>query len=105
MPQSVRTWPVAANMIAILPAISSLVLLTLGACEAHPKNTASTSGSRTEIVSPHTRDNDVVAKLAEYHRAGVPLYVIIDQETEGGPRRLLGYRLHEVLVRGEQVQD
>ncbi len=45
-----------------------------------------------EIVSPDTRTNDVVHKFAEYHRAGVPLYVIIDQEREGGPRRLRGYQ-------------
>lgn len=50
-----------------------------------------------EIVSPdaydrQARDNDVVAKVSEYYRAGVPLYVIIDQEREGGPRQLVGYR-------------
>ncbi len=45
-----------------------------------------------EIVSPLTRTNDVDAKLEEYHQARVPLYVLIDQEVEGGPRRLLAYR-------------
>lgn len=50
-----------------------------------------------EIVSPDThdrqaRDNDVVTKVHEYYRAGVPLYVIVDQERRGRPRRLLGYR-------------
>lgn len=50
-----------------------------------------------EIVSvdPYdrkVRDNDVVIKVKEYHRAGVPLYAIIDMEEEEGPRRLLGYR-------------
>jgi Uma2 family endonuclease len=45
-----------------------------------------------EIVSPLTRTNDVDAKLEEYHEARVPLYLLIDQEVEGGPRRLLAYR-------------
>jgi colicin import membrane protein len=45
-----------------------------------------------EIVSPTTRNNDVVIKVEHYHRAGVPLYVILDEEEEEGPLRLLGYR-------------
>jgi colicin import membrane protein len=50
-----------------------------------------------EIVSPdawdrRARDNDVVIKVDHYYRAGVPFYAIIDQEKEGAPRRLLGYR-------------
>jgi hypothetical protein len=45
-----------------------------------------------EIVSPLTRSNDVEAKVQEYHQARVPLYVLVDQEVEGGPRRLLAYR-------------
>ncbi|HEY7428160.1 MAG TPA: Uma2 family endonuclease [Gemmataceae bacterium] len=50
-----------------------------------------------EIVSPdaykrQARDNDVVTKVREYYRAGVPLYVIVDQERVGGPRHLIGYR-------------
>jgi colicin import membrane protein len=48
-----------------------------------------------EIVSPQDaeiRDNDVVKKVREYYRAGVPLYVIVDQEEEEGPRHLLAYR-------------
>ncbi len=50
-----------------------------------------------EIVSPdahdrRVRDNDVVMKVREYYRAGVPLYVIVDQEREDGPRQLIGYR-------------
>ena len=50
-----------------------------------------------EIVSPdahdrQARDNDVVTKVREYYRARVPLYVIVDQEREGGPRRIVGYR-------------
>lgn len=50
-----------------------------------------------EIVSPdahdrQARDNDVVTKVREYYRAGVPLYIIVDQEREGGPRNLIGYR-------------
>jgi colicin import membrane protein len=50
-----------------------------------------------EIVSPdahdrQARDNDVVIKVREYYRAGVPLCVLVDQEREGGPRQLIGYR-------------
>jgi hypothetical protein len=45
-----------------------------------------------EIVSPDTRVNDVKHKFDEYYRAGVPLYVIVDQEREGGPRQLRGYQ-------------
>jgi colicin import membrane protein len=45
-----------------------------------------------EIVSPDARTNDVDIKVDEYFRAGVPLYVIVDQERENGPRQLLGYR-------------
>jgi Uma2 family endonuclease len=45
-----------------------------------------------EVVSPNTRDNDVVAKMAHYHQVGIPLYVIIDQEKEGGPRTLRAYK-------------
>jgi Uma2 family endonuclease len=47
-----------------------------------------------EIVSPdpQMRENDVVKKVAHYHRAGVPLYVIVDWKREDEPRRLLAYR-------------
>ncbi len=45
-----------------------------------------------EVVSPDRRDNDVVHKFRHYHQIGIPLYVIIDQEVEGGPQTLLGYR-------------
>jgi Uma2 family endonuclease len=45
-----------------------------------------------EIVSPNTRVNDVETKLPEYLAAGVPLYVVVDQLREGGPRELLAYR-------------
>lgn len=50
-----------------------------------------------KIVSPdahdrRVRDNDVVIKVREYYRAGVPLYVIVDQEREGRPRQVVGYR-------------
>lgn len=50
-----------------------------------------------EIVSPdahdrRARDNDVVIKVREYYRASVPLYFILDQESEDGPRQLIGYR-------------
>jgi hypothetical protein len=45
-----------------------------------------------EVVSPSTRVNDVVHKFDHYYRAGIPVYVIIDQEREDGPRRLRAYR-------------
>lgn len=50
-----------------------------------------------EVVSPdahdrRVRDNDVVIKVREYYRAGVPVYVIVDQEREGGPRQPIAYR-------------
>ena len=50
-----------------------------------------------EIVSPdahdrRVRDNDVVTKVREYYRAGVPLYVLVDQEREEDPRQVMGYR-------------
>src|SRR4051812_12404548 len=45
-----------------------------------------------EVVSPHTRVNDVEHKVRLYHQARVPLYVLIDQEREGGPRRLVAYQ-------------
>jgi Uma2 family endonuclease len=45
-----------------------------------------------EVVSPDTRFNDVVRKYAEYYVAGVPLYVIVDQQRAGGPRQLLAFR-------------
>ncbi len=44
-----------------------------------------------EIVSPHTRSNDV-EKIALYHQLGIPDYVIIDQHRENGPRSLVHYR-------------
>jgi Uma2 family endonuclease len=45
-----------------------------------------------EIVAPDTRENEVVHKLREYHQVRVPLYVLIDQEQENGPRNVVGYR-------------
>jgi colicin import membrane protein len=44
-----------------------------------------------ELVSPHTRTNDVDSKLEEYHRVGVPLYILVDQEREDGPRQIRAY--------------
>jgi colicin import membrane protein len=44
-----------------------------------------------ELVSVHTRTNDVDRKLEEYHHVGVPLYILVDQEREDGPRRLVAY--------------
>jgi hypothetical protein len=45
-----------------------------------------------EVVSPNVRNNDVVDKVAEYHLARVPLYVIVDRQRREGPTHLLGYR-------------
>jgi len=45
-----------------------------------------------EVVSPDTRNNDAAIKVEHYYRAGVPHYVLVDQEREGGPQRLVGYR-------------
>jgi hypothetical protein len=44
-----------------------------------------------EVVSPNTRETDVVTKVKHYFRAKVPVYVIVDRETEEGPLRLIGY--------------
>jgi len=33
-----------------------------------------------EVASPNTRDIDTVAKVIEYHRAGVPVYVIVNRQ-------------------------
>jgi hypothetical protein len=45
-----------------------------------------------EFTSPSTRTNDIGPKVEEYHRVGVPLYVIIDEEEEEGPLKVVGYR-------------
>jgi colicin import membrane protein len=48
-----------------------------------------------EVTSLCTRDGDLLDKKREYHRAGVPYYIIVDdQARRGQPRRLrlLGYR-------------
>jgi len=45
-----------------------------------------------EVVSPNYRNNDVVTKVEHYHRARVPLYVIVDREQVEGPVKLIGYR-------------
>ena len=48
-----------------------------------------------EIVSPETRENDVVIKVNHYARAGVAQYVIVDDVGQGEERQLhlLDYRL------------
>jgi Uma2 family endonuclease len=60
---------------------------------------AATEGVRPrliiEVTSPDTRRNDVVTKVDEYYRAGVPLYVIVDVRHRQGQRtrlELIGYR-------------
>jgi colicin import membrane protein len=64
-----------------------------------PRLSVAKEGARSllviEIVSPDDpklRNNDAVIKVQEYHRAGVPLYVLIDQEKSDGPRQIIGYR-------------
>ena len=48
-----------------------------------------------EITSPETRNNDLEIKVEHYARAGVAQYVIVDDLSRGGERRLrlLDYRL------------
>jgi len=47
-----------------------------------------------EVVSPNTREADLVEKVREYHLAGVPVYVIVNrQETRGRTLvTVFGYR-------------
>ncbi|HEX5270046.1 MAG TPA: Uma2 family endonuclease [Gemmataceae bacterium] len=46
-----------------------------------------------EITSPSTQDTDVGPKTRVYHRAGVPLYIIVDRGPRGNrPARLIGRR-------------
>ncbi len=45
-----------------------------------------------EVVSPSTRPNDLGTKVEHYHHYRVPLYVIVDRETDEGPPRLIGYQ-------------
>jgi Uma2 family endonuclease len=45
-----------------------------------------------ELVSPNTRENDVVYKKQHYHQLGIPLYIIVDWEKEDEPRTIRGYR-------------
>jgi len=46
-----------------------------------------------EITSPSTRRADVGPKVNLYHRAGIPLYVIVDRGPTGeGPARIIGRR-------------
>jgi Uma2 family endonuclease len=44
-----------------------------------------------ELVSPNTRSNDVVTKVAHYHEVEIPMYVIADRDGYDDPWRLLGY--------------
>ena len=48
-----------------------------------------------EVTSPDTRVNDVITKVSQYARAGVPQYVIADARERAGARRLalIPYRL------------
>ncbi len=44
-----------------------------------------------ELVSPHTRSNDIT-KIDLYLQLGIPEYVMIDQQREDGPRSLIHRR-------------
>ena len=54
-----------------------------------------------EITSPETRENDLEIKVDHYARAGVPQYVIVDNQSRRGARRLrlLDYRLADGVYR------
>ena len=54
-----------------------------------------------EITSPETRENDLEIKVDHYARAGVPQYVIVDNQSRRGARRLrlLDYRLVDGVYR------
>jgi Uma2 family endonuclease len=54
-----------------------------------------------EITSPETRENDLEIKVDHYARAGVPQYVIVDNQSRRGARRLrlLDYRLTDGVYR------
>ena len=43
-----------------------------------------------EITSPETRENDLEIKVDHYARAGVPQYVIVDNQSRRGARRRRG---------------
>src|SRR5262249_6825963 len=47
-----------------------------------------------EVTSPRTRTNDLKGKVAYYHQARVPFYLIADATGRGSRRRitLIGYR-------------
>ena len=45
-----------------------------------------------EVVSPRYRKTDVVEKMEEYHRAGVPIYVILDRAQEEDPFSIKAYQ-------------
>ncbi len=45
-----------------------------------------------EVVSPGSRNNDVVTKLAEYHQAEVPWYVLVDRKKVDDWPTIRGYR-------------
>ncbi len=54
-----------------------------------------------EITSPETRENDLEIKVEHYARAGVMQYVIVDNQSRRGARRLrlLDYRLTDGVYR------
>ena len=54
-----------------------------------------------EITSPETRENELEIKVDHYARAGVPQYVIVDNQSRRGARRLrlLDYRLVDGVYR------
>lgn len=44
-----------------------------------------------EFAVPSMRSNDLEVKRSDYHRAGVPCYVVVDQLRENGPQRVLAW--------------
>ncbi len=52
-----------------------------------------------EIVSPTTRVNDVETKFAIYHRVGVRLYVVVDQEARRWAARVEGVSVDSATLR------
>ena len=57
-----------------------------------------------EVTSPDYRKNDFVAKLDYYHRAGVPLYVIVDSDEPEVGRRIDFYAYRNTPEGYERIE-
>lgn len=53
-----------------------------------------------EITSPSTRDNDLVKKVDDYQRGGVPWYLIVDVTTTDEDERRIEFILYHKVGRG-----